>query len=111
MGIEKTTKLYRAVGVEEYLSIIKTGEFTLRKNRDDVKYFGLDFEETLLFANKAFNKALVSIFEVEIKSAILNEIADFTNVDPFLFKKGTIEIQEENLEDFNKAIIKVCPIF
>ncbi|MCL2015383.1 MAG: hypothetical protein FWG68_03945 [Defluviitaleaceae bacterium] len=109
--VPKTIKLYRAVGVEEYLSIMKIGKFALREGRDTVKYFGLDFEETLLFANKAFNNSLVAVFEVEIKHTVLNKIGDFTNVDPFLFKKGTVEIQEEVLEDFNKAILKVCPIF
>jgi hypothetical protein len=96
--------LYRAVSVEEFSSIIKLSKFTITNGGIEVKYFGLNFEETLVFANDNFNNGIVAIFEVKIAESILNEIGDFTHVDPFIFKSGTVIISAEDLETFNRSI-------
>jgi len=104
---DEVVSLYRAMGAEEFESVIITRQFTLHKNKAEVKYFGLDFDETLSFADKAFNMDLVAVIEVNIYKSVLDKIGDFTQVDPFLFKCGTVEIQPENLDEFNSAIIKI----
>jgi hypothetical protein len=90
------------------LSNKKTGNFEIAKHYADTKYFGIDFNETLEFANKVFNAELVAIFEVKIPLKILSIIGDFTHVDPYLFKKGTIEIHSENLDVFNTSIFELA---
>ncbi|MCL2017119.1 MAG: hypothetical protein FWG68_12825 [Defluviitaleaceae bacterium] len=98
------TKLYRAVGVEEYFSIKRTGKFSLHNLGVDVKYFGLNFEETLKFADMLFNVEVVAIISVEIDAAKLQNLADFTHIDTYLFKSGTAIITAANLPCFNSAI-------
>ena len=109
--IIKYVYIYRAVCLNEYLSIIDISKFTLHLRKTSVKYFGLNFDETLLFANKAFNLDIVAIFEVKLKEKDLNQVGDFTKTDPFLFRTGTVEIQEENLDQFNEYIIKINHIY
>jgi len=101
-----TTKLYRAVGVEEYYSIMRTRKFSIGRGVD-VKYFGLDFGETLKFANTPIGRTSVAVFEVIVNKSIMEKIADFTVVDLFIFRKGTVIIYEENLDLFNSAIISI----
>ena len=96
--------LYRAVGLEEYYDIIQNKKFAVLPNWVNVKYFGLDFKETLSFANKNINIGIVAVFEVKIARSILDKIGDFTHVDPFIFKSGTVEIPEIYVDKFNNAI-------
>ena len=97
--------LYRAVGVDEFYSIMQTGHFSLNPdNAVNVKYFGVDYEETLAFASKIQFMDIVAVVEVGVLRDILLRIGDFTQVDTFLFKKGTVIIQAENLDEFNGAI-------
>jgi len=105
--VNTTTSLYRAMGAEEFESVMLTKTFTLYKGKADVKYFGMDFDETLRFADKAFNKDLVAVIEVIVDKSVLERIGDFTHVDPFLFKCGTVEIQPEHLNEFNSAIFNI----
>ena len=107
--MEKTDKisLYRAVGVEEFASIIELSKFTIPDCGVGVKYFGLNFEETLVFANDNFNNGIIAIFEATIAKNILEEIGDFTHVDRFIFKSGTVIISAEDLEVFNNSIQEI----
>jgi hypothetical protein len=96
--------LYRAVSSEEFYSIIALSKFTIPDGGVDAKYFGLNFEETLVFANDNFNNGIVAIFEVTITKKIIEDIGDFTHVDSFIFKSGTVIISAEDLEVFNNSI-------
>ena len=100
------TKLYRAVGEEEYLSIIRDKCFATHPDGlgAEVKYFGKNFEETLLFVNTALGKSYVAIFEISISANIVNAIDDKTPVDATIFKSGTVVIQSEDLEFFNDNV-------
>ena len=77
------------MGAGEFESVIQTKTFTVLSGKSEVKYFGLDFDETLHFADKAFNTDLVAVVEVKVSKSVLEKIGDFTHVDPFLFKHGT----------------------
>jgi len=105
---KETTLIYRAVSLEEYYSIIKTQRFACRDGGVTVKYFGVDFSETVIFANKAINKEVVAIFEVEVLSDVLRKLGDFTEVDKFLFKSGTVEVHISELDNFNNAIKRIA---
>ena len=103
---ENYTKLYRAVGTEEYLSIIRDKCFAIHPDGlgAEVKYFGKDFNETLQFANSALGKSYVAIFEISILTNIINAMDDNTPVDATIFKSGTVVIQSEDLKFFNDNV-------
>jgi hypothetical protein len=77
----KKISLYRAVGADEFYSIMQTRRFSVVEKGVQVKYFGLNFDETLAFANKVINIEIVAIVEVKISTKILTQVGDFTNVD------------------------------
>ena len=104
------TSLYRAVGLEEYYSIIRKKKFSCHPAGAEVKYFGLDRDETVKFANMIININVVAVFEVTIPSATLEQIGDFTEVDTFLFKRGTVEIHKTDLDIFNDAIGSIIQV-
>ena len=103
--------LYRAVGYSEFCNIINTKIFSLRPNGLEAKYFGMNFNETLDFANKVFNVHVVAIIEAIVDAKTVNEIGDFTMVDTTVFKSGTVEIDKVCLEQFNNSIIEIKHIY
>ena len=109
--VEDTVKLYRAVGFEEYDKLSDGEKFSILEGGVNVKYFGRNLEETIIFANKNINKGLIAIFEVEIENSILLSIGEFVAVDTFIFKSGTVEIHEEHLQEFNNAIKYIKHVF
>ena len=109
--LENITKLYRAVGLEEYILLADGEKFHILRGGVAVKYFGRNFDETLIFANKPINNGIVAIFEVGIPESVLKEVGDFVNVDKFIFKSGAIEIPEERMDAFNSAIQYVKHIY
>ncbi len=70
----------------------------------DAKQFGVDFLETSKFANWAKSDTII---EVVVDRNMLNKIGDFTHVDPFLFKSGTITINSNVIDDFNSIIKEI----
>jgi len=56
------------------------------------------------------NLGVVAVFAVTIKYEILEQIGDFTIVNPFLFKKGTVEIHETVLDKFNSALDSIIQV-
>ena len=111
MKKDQVVTLFRAVGFTEFVNIMEIGIFTLRPNGLESKYFGMDFNETLDFANKVFNVHVVVIVETEIEKSVLDNIGDFTKVDTSVFKSGTVEVHKENLDKLNDAIRKIKHVF
>ena len=99
--------IYRAVGFTEFNGIMDTGHFSLRPNGLESKHFGLDFEETLVFANKVFNVHVVAIIEAVVVKSVLDSVGDYTKVDISVFKSGTVGIHKEHLSVFNNAVLDV----
>ena len=98
-------RLFRAVSADEFYSIMESKKFSLPPDKStNVKYFGIDFDETVAFANKIQFIDIVAVVEVGISHDVLLQIGDFTHVDIYLFKKGTVIIQAEYLSDFNNNI-------
>ena len=75
----------------------------------EVKYFGRDFHETLKFAD--WTPDASAIIEVKIPKSILDEIGNFTPLDSTIFRKGTVMIEPENLDVFNKNMSGFYHIF
>ena len=111
MRTEETVSLYRAVGVVEFNSIMESRRFTLRPNGLESKYFGKRLDETIDFANKVFNVHVVAIVEATICKDVLDGIGDFTKVDTYVFKSGTVEIHKEQLDEFNSAVLEIKHMF
>lgn len=84
---------------------METGKFTVIPEGLQAKQFGLKFEETLKFAEKY--KDIGAIIEIKVPTAQLNKLADFTEVDRFIFKNGTVTIHVDKLEEFNKIIKEI----
>jgi hypothetical protein len=101
--------IYRAVGPDEFYSVMKSGKFNVIPNGLQAKQFGLSLEETLKFANKYSD--IGAIIEVKIPINILRKIGDFTHVDRFLFKNGTITIHLDKLVEFNNVIQQIIHRF
>ena len=98
-------RLFRAVSADEFYSIMESKQFSLPPDMSTkVKYFGVDYNETVEFANKIQLIDIVAVVEVGVSNEILIQIGDFTHVDVFLFKKGTVIIQAKDLCVFNNAI-------
>ncbi|NLK96352.1 MAG: hypothetical protein GX275_14385 [Clostridiales bacterium] len=87
---------------------MKTGEFSVIPNGLQAKQFGLSFEETLEFAEKYSD--IGAVIEVKLPKEVINELGDFTQVDNFIFKNGTVTIQADKLGEFNKAIEQITHI-
>ena len=102
---ENLTSLYRAVGPDEFYDVMKTGEFSVIPNGLQAKQFGLSFEETLKFAEKYSD--IGAVIEVKLPTDVLNKLGDFTQVDRFIFKNGTVTINADKLGEFNKAIKEI----
>ena len=108
---DDTICLFRAVGEVELRDVLWKNAFSLLDNGSHVKYFGLDFDDTLKFANLIFNIDVVAILEVRISTNIVMKIGDFTHVDSFIFRNGTVEIHREHMDEFNKSIISIRQVF
>ena len=111
LAVEKAAVLFRALGADEFYAVMNTKQFAIHPKCVPVKYFGLDFDETLTFANMIINIDIVAVLEVIVDKVVLDRIGDFTSVDTFLFKKGTVEIQPENLHEFNQSISDIIHRF
>jgi filamentous hemagglutinin len=111
MQIEGVVSLFRAIGENEFFSVMRTGRFSYWSYSAKVKYFANDFDETLKFANMAFATDITAILEIRVHTEVLDKIGDFTNVDTTLFKSGTVEIQPEYLEEFNDSILEIIHRF
>ncbi len=104
-GTGELTSLYRAVGPDEFYEIMETGSFNVIPNGLQAKQFGLSLDETLKFAEKYSD--IGAVIEVKVPSNMLDELADYIQVDKFIFKNGTITIHAEQLEDFNNIIQEI----
>lgn len=95
-----TTKLYRAVSFDEADSIMDTGKFTLKEGAFEGKQFGFKLSETREFA-KLMGEPM--IIKVKIPKSLL-KLLDTTSVDSMIFKSGTITVNTDMLNIFNKSI-------
>ena len=95
--------LYRAVSEKELQDIHKTGKFSTVPGAMEYKQFGRSLLETKSFRD-AINPA-GHIVGVTIQKDTLDRIGDFTPVDTFNFRSGTVSIHESDLEEFNASII------
>ena len=103
--------LFRAVGYAEFCNLICTKKFSLRPHGLEAKYFGMNFNETLDFANKVFNIHVVAIVETIVDAKTVKDVGDFTMVDATVFKSGTVEIDKVYLDRFNESIIEIKHVY
>ncbi|WP_275444447.1 RHS repeat-associated core domain-containing protein [Delftia tsuruhatensis] len=94
-----STGLYRAVGPEEFNSIMKTKQFSFPPNGSEMKQFGFQFDEVLKFSN--FQSDYAAIIRVDIPTNILGNFnITHGQIDPFIFRSGVLTIQ--GIDDLNK---------
>ena len=103
------TEIFRAVGPDEFYKVMDTGKFDSIPSAMQAKQFGIDLDETINFAEKFSD--ISAVLEVKIPKNILDEIGDLTHVDAFNFKKGTVTIQPDKLDDFNNHIREILHVY
>jgi len=103
------TSIYRAVGPQEYYSVLDSGKFSKIPQALQAKQFGVDLQDTINFAERYSD--IAAVLEVKIPKTILDKVGDFTHVDTRIFKNGTISIQPYNLDEFNKYIKEILHIY
>jgi len=101
------TSLYRAVSPEEFNDVMNLDPNAFRTvpGSLDAKQFGFDLDEVLRFAD--WDLGAAAILEVRIPTNILNSIGDFTPVDRFIFRSGTVTIHGRDLARFNESILSI----
>ena len=105
-----TKDIYRAVSLEEYEDIMKTGKFRGIEGSLAAKEFGNDFNETLIFADKPINVDKVAIIKVTIPENVYDQLHHM-RLDPYIFKSGTPVVEPEMLDIFNDSIINIEHVF
>ncbi|WHI53284.1 pre-toxin TG domain-containing protein [Microbulbifer sp. MLAF003] len=89
---DKMVDLYRAVGPDEYHSLITMrGKFEFGPNGSEMKQFGMSFDEVLKYANT--NPEYAAILRVTVQKNSLKQF-HFSKgkIDPFIFKGGVVTV-------------------
>jgi uncharacterized protein RhaS with RHS repeats len=100
---KETVNLYRSVSKKELDQLQETGKFQTVYGGMEFKQFGKSLQET-----KAFRDTMDPanhIVGVTVDKDRLDRIGDFTPVDAFNFRSGTVSIHENDLDAFNASII------
>ena len=71
----------------------------------------IHIDDTLKFADKVINKYVVAVIEIEVLRRVVDRVGDFPEVDPFLFKHGTVVVWENDLDEFNNAVLRILHKF
>ena len=107
---KSTTKLFRAVEPGEYYDVISTGNFRTKSVVvDGVEYsgasmpkqFGLNLNEVVDLADTPALSRTAAVIETEIPSSLLKQL-DLTPVDQSILRSGSVTVQPEMLDTFNK---------
>ncbi len=100
----ESTTLFRATSAEEYTDIMSTGSFRLPPGGMECKQFGCSLSETLDFTNTRIGQNAAGIVGVDVPTSLLDRLGHGVQVDPFIFKSGTVTIDRMNLDYFNSII-------
>ena len=106
-GGEETVDLYRAVSPAEFDDIVKTGQFNLGPSGFG-KQFGRDFDEILKLSDHLPDTS--AIIKAKVPKSALDGL-DHTPVDRHILKGGTVTVQPEKLEQFNKSVQSIEHVF
>lgn len=94
------TTIYRSVSNAEALDIMATGRFNLPLGGMESKQFGFCLSETRRFGKWAGQDTIVS---ATLPTNMLKTFCD-TQVDPHIFRAGTLTVYEDQLELFNQLV-------
>ena len=97
---ESLTTVYRSVHKSEAMDILHTGRFNIPVGGMESKQFGLSLAETRTFG-KIFKQDI--IVSATLPTKALSNFCD-VQVDPHIFKSGTITVYESQLELFNQLV-------
>jgi hypothetical protein len=102
--------LFRAVEPEEFVDIMKVGDFrTASRVIDGVEYtntslpkqFGFVFDEVLRLADSPSLQGTAAIVETKIPKNLLHKL-DLTPVDESILRSGSVTVHHDILELFNQ---------
>ena len=105
--LNNTTKIYRAISVEELESLKQTKMFSVKEGAFEGKQFGLKLREVKSYANLNFNDGVYShIVKTRIPNSVLNSFTK-TATDAFVFKSGVITVTSEQLKILNRTMFYI----
>lgn len=87
LNVNNTKDIYRAVSLEEYEDIMRTGKFRGVEGSLAAKEFGNDFNETLIFADKPINVDKVAVIKVTIPENVYDQLHHM-RLDPYIFRNS-----------------------
>ena len=99
-SVDGVTTVYRSVSKAEAIDIINTGRFNLPIGGMESKQFGLSLAETRKFGNWARQDTIVC---ADLPANALSLFCD-TQVDPHIFRAGTITVYDDQLDLFNQLV-------
>jgi|GEM_PF-547425 len=110
-GAKKMTSLYRAVGPDEFHSVMQEGKFLFPPNGSEMKQFGFSLDEVLKFSN--FQTDYAAILRVDIPTKSLSKFnVSQGQIDPFIFRSGVVTVEGQGaLNAFNGAIRSISHAF
>ncbi|AEV68704.1 transglutaminase-like domain-containing protein [Acetivibrio clariflavus] len=100
--------LYRAVGPDEFYDIINTNRFNVVEHAYSGKQFGFSFDEILELTDSLPESA--AIFKARIPKDVFVKL-DFTPLDTFTLKSGSLTVPGDLLEIFNNNLIDLQHVF
>ncbi|WP_255593505.1 RHS repeat-associated core domain-containing protein [Acidovorax sp. sic0104] len=103
----ETISLYRAVGPEEFYSLINGGRFAFGPNGATMKQFGFKLDETLKYANWSTDYA--AIIRADIPRSALKDLSvSFGQIDAYIFRNGVVTVEGQRaLDALNRAVITI----
>jgi RHS repeat-associated protein len=103
----ETISLYRAVGPEEFYSLINGGRFAFGPNGTTMKQFGFKLDETLKYANWSTDYA--AIIRADIPRSALKDLSvSFGQIDAYIFRNGVVTVEGQRaLDALNRAVISI----
>ncbi|WP_321818800.1 MULTISPECIES: DUF637 domain-containing protein, partial [unclassified Paraburkholderia] len=87
------TTIYRAMGPEEFSSVMSSGQFSFVLGNNEMKQFGFNLNEVLTYAN--FESDYAAIVSADIPTSVLGNFSFSNTIDPFIFKSGVLSVERK----------------
>jgi hypothetical protein len=101
-----TINLYRAVGVREFNTVMRTGKFLPGANSLEGRQFAFTLEEALKYADTDLSK--VAILKATVRREALPTLDFSKAIDPHIFNNGVVTIQPgAQSKVFHKMLIGI----
>ncbi len=108
-SVEETVTLYRSVGMDEFVDVIKTRQFNTKLGQVEGKYFSSTFDEAVMEGTKNYSShsEKFTMLSVEIPKSLYEKLVEkLPHTDNFMPGKSMSDVHFvplKNLDEFNKS--------